>query len=91
MARARRGRTPLHLALLDVDHFKRFNDTHGHPAGGLLLQSAAANWRAQLRDGDMLARYGGEEFAAVVATPAPPPAGDRSPSPTATPRRARGG
>jgi len=66
MARARRGGTPLHVALLDVDHFKRFNDSNGHQAGDLLLKSAAASWKAQLREGDMLARYGGEEFAALL-------------------------
>jgi diguanylate cyclase (GGDEF)-like protein len=66
MARARRSSVPLHLALLDVDHFKRFNDTHGHQAGDLLLKSAAAAWKAQLREGDMLARYGGEEFTALL-------------------------
>ena len=66
MARCRRSGTPLHLALLDVDHFKRFNDTNGHQAADLLLKSAAASWRAQLREGDMLARYGGEEFAALL-------------------------
>ena len=84
MARARRGGTPLHLALLDVDHFKRFNDSHGHQAGDLLLKSAAASWKTQLRDGDMLARYGGEEFAALLVgcsqvEAAPQPGGDRSP------------
>ena len=67
MARAHRSGTPLHLALLDVDHFKRFNDSHGHQAGDLLLKSAAASWKTQLREGDMLARYGGEEFAALLA------------------------
>jgi diguanylate cyclase (GGDEF)-like protein len=66
MIRARRTGAPLHVALLDVDHFKRFNDTNGHQAGDLLLKSAAAAWRAQLREGDMLARYGGEEFAALL-------------------------
>ena len=66
MARARRGGVSLQVALLDVDHFKRFNDSHGHQAGDLLLKSAAAAWKAQLRDGDMLARYGGEEFAALL-------------------------
>jgi diguanylate cyclase (GGDEF)-like protein len=65
MIRARRTGAPLHVALLDVDHFKRFNDTNGHQAGDLLPKSAAA-WRAQLREGDMLARYGGEEFATLL-------------------------
>ena len=66
MARARRSGAPLQVALLDVDHFKRFNDSNGHQAGDLLLKSAAASWRAQLRETDMLARYGGEEFAALL-------------------------
>ncbi|HEV2893822.1 MAG TPA: GGDEF domain-containing protein [Actinomycetota bacterium] len=66
MIRARRTGAPLHVALLDVDHFKRFNDTNGHQAGDLLLKSAAAAWKAQLREGDMLARYGGEEFATLL-------------------------
>ena len=66
MIRARRTGAPLHVALLDVDHFKRFNDTNGHQAGDLLLKSAAAAWKAQLREGDMLARYGGEEFASLL-------------------------
>ena len=65
MIRARRTGAPLQVALLDVDHFKRFNDTNGHQAGDLLLKSAAA-WKAQLREGDMLARYGGEEFASLL-------------------------
>jgi diguanylate cyclase (GGDEF)-like protein len=67
MARVRRSGAPLHVALLDVDHFKRFNDTNGHQAGDLLLKSAAAAWKTQLREGDMLARYGGEEFTALLA------------------------
>jgi diguanylate cyclase (GGDEF)-like protein len=66
MIRARRTGAPLHVALLDIDYFKRFNDTNGHQAGDLLLKSAAAAWRAQLREGDMLARYGGEEFAVML-------------------------
>jgi diguanylate cyclase (GGDEF)-like protein len=52
----------LFVALIDLDHFKAYNDTHGHQAGDELLATAAANWRRHLRDGDLLARYGGEEF-----------------------------
>ncbi len=54
------------MAIIDLDHFKAYNDEHGHPAGDRLLVDAAAAWRARLRRGDMLARYGGEEFAAVL-------------------------
>ena len=56
------------IALLDLDHFKAYNDAHGHGAGDRLLRAAAAAWSSSLRDQDLLARYGGEEF--VVALPA---------------------
>jgi len=56
----------LAVAILDLDHFKEFNDTHGHPAGDRLLKETAAAWRAQLRTGDFLARIGGEEFALLL-------------------------
>jgi diguanylate cyclase (GGDEF)-like protein/PAS domain S-box-containing protein len=65
LARARRHRQPLCVAMLDIDHFKRFNDAHGHQAGDRLLREIAQTWRAQLRASDILARYGGEEFALV--------------------------
>jgi diguanylate cyclase (GGDEF)-like protein len=64
--RARRDRTPLAVAMLDLDHFKRFNDQYGHPAGDRMLKSAAAAWRDQLRSVDYLARYGGEEFIVLL-------------------------
>ncbi len=67
MSRARRTGRPLCMALLDLDHFKAYNDTHGHQAGDRLLKAAAAAWREVLRPGDLLARYGGEEFVAVLA------------------------
>jgi diguanylate cyclase (GGDEF)-like protein len=66
MERARRDATPMSVAMIDLDHFKRFNDTHGHPAGDQLLRSAAVNWRVHLRNIDQLARYGGEEFIALL-------------------------
>ncbi len=54
------------LAMLDIDNFKDFNDTHGHPAGDRLLRETAAAWREELRAGDFLARIGGEEFALLL-------------------------
>ena len=60
--RARRDLVPLSVAMIDLDHFKRFNDSFGHPAGDRLLKGAAAAWLEQMRTVDGLARYGGEEF-----------------------------
>ncbi|HYI81240.1 MAG TPA: diguanylate cyclase [Thermoleophilaceae bacterium] len=57
---------PACIAILDLDHFKSYNDDHGHQAGDRFLKEAAAAWRAQLRPGDMLARYGGEEFVVLL-------------------------
>ena len=69
--RASRSRQPLCVAMIDLDHFKRFNDERGHQAGDRLLKEAAAEWEEELRATDILARYGGEEFA--LALPACPP------------------
>jgi diguanylate cyclase (GGDEF)-like protein len=52
--------------LLDLDHFKRYNDERGHQAGDAFLRETAMTWRMQLRVTDFLARYGGEEFAALL-------------------------
>jgi diguanylate cyclase (GGDEF)-like protein len=54
------------LLLLDLDHFKKLNDTYGHPAGDAALRSAAEVLRRHLRKGDQAARYGGEEFVAIL-------------------------
>lgn len=64
--RARRTGVPLCVTLLDLDHFKAFNDRLGHQAGDLLLKEASAAWQGQLRDVDTLARWGGEEFALLL-------------------------
>ena len=57
---------PLAVVLLDVDHFKAYNDAHGHPAGDLALRELGARWSHHVRDIDVLARIGGEEFAIVL-------------------------
>ena len=54
------------VAMLDLDHFKAYNDANGHQSGDRLLKEAVAAWRRVLRPGDVLARYGGEEFAVVL-------------------------
>jgi diguanylate cyclase (GGDEF)-like protein len=63
---ASRTGEPVAVAVLDLDHFKAFNDAHGHPAGDRLLKAAAAAWQAELRPADVLARQGGEEFAVLM-------------------------
>jgi diguanylate cyclase (GGDEF)-like protein len=66
LARANRSGSPVCAALLDLDHFKQFNDNKGHPAGDTHLKEAATLWRSRLRTADMVARYGGEEFAVLL-------------------------
>ena len=66
MSQALLGGESFVLAMLDIDNFKDFNDTRGHPAGDRLLRETAAAWREELRVGDFLARIGGEEFALLL-------------------------
>ncbi len=66
MARARRGESPLSLAIVDIDHFKQYNDTHGHLAGDEVLRACAREWDQALRGEDVLVRFGGEEFLVLL-------------------------
>ncbi len=68
--RARRTAVQMSVLMIDVDHFKLINDSHGHGVGDVVLQGVARLLRARARKADLLARYGGEEF--VVALPGTP-------------------
>jgi diguanylate cyclase len=65
-AYAREQGTPLSVAVLDMDHFKLFNDAHGHVLGDLVLKETAAHWASILHGRGFVARYGGEEFAVLL-------------------------
>lgn len=64
--RARRTGQPVSLAILDIDHFKSVNDTHGHALGDVVIVAVATLLRQRLRQSDIIGRYGGEEFVAVL-------------------------
>ncbi len=66
IARWRRFQTPLVLAIWDVDHFKRINDSYGHKAGDKVLRTIARKLSSAIRETDFIARYGGEEFAHLI-------------------------
>jgi diguanylate cyclase (GGDEF)-like protein len=66
LLRASRYGRPLSVAILDVDGFKQFNDTYGHPAGDAALRTLAAALRGSARRSDIVARYGGEEFVIIL-------------------------
>jgi two-component system, cell cycle response regulator len=63
---SQRYQRPLSLAMIDIDFFKKFNDTHGHAVGDDVLKRAAELYRSSVRSTDLVARYGGEEFAVMM-------------------------
>ncbi len=66
LARTRRAGQPLAVVMMDVDHFKRLNDTYGHDVGDRVLQEVARQMSASVRAEDVVCRYGGEEFVAIL-------------------------
>jgi diguanylate cyclase (GGDEF)-like protein len=66
LAYAHRHSTPLAVVMLDIDHFKSINDTHGHPAGDAVLKNVAGVLARGVRAEDVVGRYGGEEFIIVA-------------------------
>jgi diguanylate cyclase (GGDEF)-like protein len=65
--RAERNRKPVSVIMIDIDHFKRFNDKFGHAAGDFVLGAVARTITGNIRDSDIACRYGGEELALVLA------------------------
>ncbi len=76
--RSARYGMPFSLVLLDIDNFKRINDTYGHRTGDLVLKELAAEIKNGVRKTDMVARYGGEEFAVILPHTAAPGAADEA-------------
>ena len=76
VARATRSAEHVSLVMVDIDHFKALNDTHGHQAGDEVLRNVAAALSCECRDFDTPARYGGEEFAIILPGCGPDEAGD---------------
>jgi diguanylate cyclase (GGDEF)-like protein len=70
----RRSRQILTIVIFDLDHFKLYNDTHGHLVGDELLKEIAQLLQQHIRQGDLIARYGGEEFVVLLADTKPEPA-----------------
>jgi len=71
ISQARSTGQPLCLCMIDIDHFKRFNDTFGHQAGDMVLKMVAGLFKNKIRDDDFIARYGGEEFSLILPNTGP--------------------
>jgi diguanylate cyclase (GGDEF)-like protein len=80
LARAARRRQTLAIFMLDLDHFKKFNDTFGHAAGDTVLKAVAEIFRSSIRTEDIACRYGGEEFTIMLPDVTPSVALDRAES-----------
>ena len=63
--RSTMGKTPLTVGMIDIDHFKKFNDTYGHQAGDYVLTTVGQTYKDNIRPTDFVARYGGEEFTLI--------------------------
>ena len=66
ISRATRSESPLALAMIDLDFFKKVNDTYGHPVGDQVIRALSRLLQQRLRRGDIIGRYGGEEFVAIL-------------------------
>lgn len=64
--RAKRNQQPLSIIMVDVDHFKKFNDTYGHDVGDMVLREVAKFLQGQVRESDIVCRYGGEEITLIL-------------------------
>ncbi len=71
LARCKREKLPLALMMIDVDHFKKVNDTYGHPGGDVVLQALATLLQESVRVTDVACRYGGEEFLLLLPSMSP--------------------
>ncbi len=66
LARAERQKSPLAVAMIDIDHFKKVNDTHGHAVGDQVIRALSRLLQQRLRKSDVVGRFGGEEFVAIL-------------------------